>query len=227
MSPLVLAEDPLPPKDKQLLPEVHLIRDELRKARASIDNYDRELRKRSKQIVDLQHENQRLKDIISNLQNVHQKPDPKTLSDVSGPQIFSTKADTLSISEVGEKVTVLNEEIFLAAATLGEGLIHKHYEVSRKELEEAAALSQELVGEKLTSTLIAQSRKPEPEVAPLLVQVVLQMFMVGFCVSKIQSWHPGDSAIGEFLSAIYSEIHSSGKHRIDSKTKFCLTYNTF
>ena len=218
--------DTLPPKDEQFLPEEHLIRDELRKARASIDNYDRALRKRtnelrqaSKLIVDLQHENQRLKDIItgSNLQDVHQKPDPKTLSDVSGPQVFSTKVDTLSIPEVGERVTALNEEIFQVAATLGESLIHKRYELPQTELEEAAAISQELVGEKLTNTLFSQSKKPEPDVNPLLVQVVLQIFMVNFCVSKIQSWYPGDSTIGDLLSAIYTDIRFAGKHHIVSK----------
>ena len=213
-----------PPKDKELLPEDHLIRD----ARASIDNYDRELRKRTnelrqanQQIVDLQQESQRSKDIISNLQNLiraYQKLDPKTLqvSDVSG----STKADTLSISEVGERVTALNEEIFQAAATLGEGLIHKRFELSQTELEEAALLSHELVGEKLTNILNTQSKKPEPDINPLLVQVVLQIFMVKFCVSKILSWYPGDSVIGGFLSAIYTDIRLTGKHYIVLKLSF-------
>jgi hypothetical protein len=122
---------------------------------------------------------------------------------------------------VGEKVTPLNEEIFQAAATLGEALtIHKRHGLSQKELDAAAVVSKEMVGEKVTNILIAQAQKPETEVNPLLVQVVLQIFMVKFCVSKIQSWYPGDSYIGEFLSAIYSEIHSTGKHRIDSKPSF-------
>ena len=86
--------------------------------------------------------------------------------------------------------------------------------VFQTELEAAAAESQEMVGEELTNILITQSRQSEPEVNPLLVQVVLQTFMVKFCVSKIQSWYPADSAFGGFLSAIYFEIRSSGKkHR--------------
>ena len=152
--------------------------------------------------------------------NVHQELDAKTLS--GGPEVSSTrtKADALSISEVGEKVTALNEEIFQAAATLGQTLIHKRHEVTQTELEAATAVSYEMIGEKMSKLLIAQSQKPESEVNPLLVQVVLQIFMVKFCVSKIQSWYPGDSAIGEFLSAIYSDIRSKGKHRIDSKPNF-------
>ena len=192
------------------------------------DNYDCELRKKngelhqaSQLIGNLQHENQRFKDSISGFQTelniVHQQLED-TKTEVRGKELFdshtlSTKADTLSISEVGEKVTALNEEIFQAAATLGDALIHNRYEVSQTEFNAAVAESQGMVGEKLTDTLIAQSRKPEPEVNPLLVQVVLQIFMVKFCVSKIQSWYPSNSDIEGFLAAIYSEIRTTGKHR--------------
>ena len=53
---------------------------------------------------------------------VHQQlEDAEHLSEVRGKvlvgaQVFLTKADTISISEVGEKVTALNEDIFQAAA---------------------------------------------------------------------------------------------------------------
>ena len=216
-----------PPKDRyqQLKEEYHRLRDQYKQSRVIIENYDRELKRRTMELNkgnryithlqhESQHESQRSKDFISdllNLINVHQKLDPKTLSDASGPQISSTKPDTLSISEAGEKVTALNEEIFQAAATLGETLIRKRYEEYQIDLEEAAAVSQEMVGKKLTNILIAQAQKPEPEVNPLLVQIALQIFMVKFCVSKIQSWYPGDSTVEEFLSAIYSEIRSTGR----------------
>ena len=119
---------------------------------------------------------------------------------------------------MGDKVTALNEEIFQAAVTLGETLIRKRQEVSQTELDAAAAVSHEMVGEKMTNILITQSQKPEPEVNPLLVQVALQMFMAKFCFRKIRSWYPGDSTIEIILSAIHLEIHSNGKHhRIDSK----------
>ena len=105
---------------------------------------------------------------------------------------------------MGEKVTALNEEIFQAAATLGEALIHKHHELSKSDLDAAAAACREMVWKKMTNILITQSRKPEPEVNPLLVQVVLQVFMVNFFLvnflfSKIHSWYTGGSAIGESL----------------------------
>ena len=220
---------PPPPKDRyQLLEEeYHRTRDELRQAR---DIHDYELRRRdgelqqANQVIGhLQHETQRFKDSISGLQNelynIHQQlEDAKNLSEVRrkelfGAQVFLTKADTLSISEVGEKVATLNEGIFQAAATLGDILIHKrHDEVTQAYMDAATAESQEMVGEKLTNILITQSQKPEPEVNPLLVQVVLQIFMVQFCVSKIQSWYLDNSAIERFLGAIYSDIRSTRKH---------------
>ena len=82
-------------------------------------------------------------------------------------------------------------------------------------------MAREMVGEKMTNILIAQAQKKEPRVDPLLVQVVLQIYMVNFCVSKTQSWYPGDTAIGEFLSTIYSEIQSTGK--ASRGTDFCPT----
>ena len=139
---------------------------------------------------------------------VHQKLDAKILFD------FSTDTDTISISEVSKKVTALNEEIFQAAAVLGEDITHKRRELAKTRLDAAAAVSREMVGEKMTNLLITQSQKPEPEVNPLLVQAVLQIFMVNFCVSK--SWYPCNPAIGGSLAAIYSEIRSTGKHRIQS-----------
>ena len=221
---------PSPRLDKyQLLKEEHnRVRDELTQARATIETYDRELIRRNKElrqasqyIEHLQQENQRSRDSNNSLQNElnnvrQQLGDSKALSEARGKelvgsQVFLTKADTLSISEVGEKVTALNEEIFQAAATLGEALVHKRRELSQTEFDAAFAVSQEMIGEKMTNILIAQSQKQEPEVNPLLVQVVLQIVMVNFCVSKIQSWYPGDFSIGEFLSAIYSDIHSTGK----------------
>ena len=216
-----------PPKDKylQLLEEYHRLRDENNQSRATIESYDRKLRSRT---IAFNDESQRSKDTINALQNelndVHQQlEDAKALSEAREKKLFAAQVDdTLSIAEVGEKVFALNEENLQAATTLGEGLIRRRHEVSQTELEAAAAVIQEIVGEKMTNILIAQSQKLELEVNPLLVQVVIQIFIVKFCVSKIQSWYPGDSAIGEFLSAVYSNIRSTGNHpsRFDSKPNF-------
>jgi hypothetical protein len=82
--------------------------------------------------------NQQSKDTIRSLQNelinVHATfmSNQKTLKTFLK---FTRKnlliLDTLSISEVGEKVTALNEENFQVAAALGEALVHKSREVDR------------------------------------------------------------------------------------------------
>jgi len=87
------------------------------------------------------------------------------------------------------------------------------------DLEAATAVSQEMIGEKMTNILIIQSQKPEPKVNPVLVQVVLQISMVKFCDSKIQSWYPDldNSAVGGFLSAIYSDIRSTEEQAVSGQ----------
>ena len=222
--PIPTGGPPPPGLDKyQLLEEeYHRVRDELTQARATIENYDRELKRRNEKLREasqhidrLQHENQRLKDSMNGLQRKSESNEVQG-KELLGSQVFLTKVNTLSISEVGEKVTALNEENFQAAATLGEALKHKCYKVSQIDLD----VSRKIVGEKMMNILITQSQKPKPEVNPLLVQVVLQILMVDFCVSKIRSWYPTDSNIEAFLSAIYSQIRSAGKHRFDSKSSF-------
>ena len=204
---------PPPSKDKyQLLEEeYHRTRDELKQARG-------ELRQASQLIGNLQHENQRFNDSITGfeLNIVHQQQEDfeKKETEVRGNELFGAlallaKTATLSISKVGEKVTALNEEIFQAAAALGEAFP----QVLLSGFCAAAAESQETVGEKLKDIAIANPhwhdpnpKRLKPEVDPLLVQIVFQIFMVNFCVSKIQSWRPGDYPIESFLAELYSEI---------------------
>ena len=227
--------DPSPPKDKcQLLKEEsRQLRSELKQVQIDRDNYasklqksQGELRNANNHINQLLRDKQRSNDQINGLQielnNIHQQlEDAKTLSEGRGKKLvgahFLTKADTLSISEVGEKVTALNEEIFQAAATLGETLIHKRHEFeSQEDFNAARGESQNIIGPKITNVLISQSQIQESEINPLLAQVVFQIFMVKFCVSKIRSWYASDPTLAKSLSAIYSDIQvrSTGKHLI-------------
>lgn len=56
------------------------------------------------------------------------------------------------------------KKISRASTTLEEALFHKRHELSQKDLDAAAVVTQEMAMEKMTSILITQSRKPEPEV---------------------------------------------------------------
>ena len=217
---------PLIPPQPSLIDRYQQLKKEYRQSRATIDNYDRELKRRT---IESNNESQRSKDTINSLQNElnnvrQQLEDAKALSEVREEKLSSAQVYTLiEESELGCEVSVLNEEISYAAEELGESLIYKrHEDVSQTDLDAAAAVAQEMVGEKMTNILITQSLTLNPELNSLLVKVVIQILMVKFCVSKIQSWYPGDSAIGEVLSAIYSNIRSSGKNpsRFDSKSCF-------
>ena len=169
-----------PPEDLfDLKKEYHRIRDELRQARVVNKDYHCELRRRtgelrqaSRDVDHLQQECQRLKDSINGLQNdlnnVHQQlEDAKTLSEVRERRLIGAQVDTISISEVGDKVTALNEHIFQAAATLGETLVYNRHELSHTDLDAAAAVSHGVVGEKMTNLYITQSQTRKQQVNPL------------------------------------------------------------
>ena len=170
---------------------------------------------------ELDSENRRSKDTIRSLQHEitnmgRELQEYKNLSEIRGrelvgAQVFLTKADLLSISDVKDKVNALNGENFQASASLGESLVHFKYEVAEEEREAAYAQVCRTVSEPLARTLIKETQKPEPEVNPLLVQVVLEMYLVHFCSSMIESWFPGNRETSDFLTTIYTEIRRTGE----------------
>jgi hypothetical protein len=107
MSIIPTGGPPLPKDKYQLLKDKYYrIRDELRQAHGTIESYDRVLSRRNGELI-----------------NVHQQLEDAKRAKA---QVFSTKVDALSISEVGKKVTALNEEICKAAATSTSTLVDQH-----------------------------------------------------------------------------------------------------
>ena len=142
--------------------------------------------------------------------------DHKNLSEIRGRELvgaqvfFLTRADLLSISDVKDKVNALNEENFQASASLVDSLVHTKYELAKEDWDAAFSEACRAVSEPLARGLVKETQKPEPEVNPLLVQVVLEMYLVSFCSSKIESWFPGTRDTSDFLASIYTEIRQSG-----------------
>jgi len=171
--------------------------------------------------TELESENRRIKDTIRSLQ--HEKinmgrelQEYKMLSEIRGreligAQVFLKKADLLTVSDVKDKVNALNGENFQASASLGESLVHVKYELAKEEWEAAFAEVCRTVSEPLARALVKEAQKPEPEVNPLLVQVVLEMYLVHFCSSMIESWFPGNRETSDFLTTIYNEIRRAGE----------------
>ena len=171
--------------------------------------------------TELENENQRQKDTIRSLQHeltdtIREVQEFKNLSDIRGKellgaQIFLTKADLLTISDVKEMVNALNDEIFQASATLGDSLVHHKYGLAKEEKEAAFAEASRTISEPLARALVIEAQKPEPEINPLLVQVVFEMYLVHFCSSMIESWFPGNRETSDFLTTVYTEIRRTGE----------------
>jgi hypothetical protein len=171
-------------------------------------------------IMELESENHRQKDTIRNL--LHELQKYKDLSDIQGKEVitnrvFLSKADVLSISDIKDKVNALNQEIFQASAVLSQdSLIHHKYDLAKEELEAAFADVCRTVSEPLARVLVRERQKPrfvlDPE--PMLVQVVLGMYLVHFCSSRMFSWLPETQETSFRVSALYtSDIRRSGQSR--------------
>ena len=146
-----------------------------------------------------------------------QLADAKTLSEVrgkelKGAQVFLTKADTLSTTDVVQKVNALNEEIFQAAALLGEMLRNtERTDRTQEQVTVAFEKARWMLGEQMASILAAESVNPRTDLNPLLVQVVLQIAITSWCKFVVSSWKPSDGTVADFLAAIYSEIRQVGE----------------
>ena len=203
-------------------------KEELHRTRAKLQQLDSEFRRMktdnanmNRACYELDSENRRHKETIRILQHeltntVRELQEYKNLSDIRGKklvgaQAFLTKADLLSIPDVKEKVDALNDENFQVSVSLGDSLIHHKYELPTLEKKAAYAEASRAISGPLTRALIMEAQKPEPEINPLLVQVILEMYLANFCSSKIEPWFPGNRETSDFLTTIYTEIRRTGE----------------
>jgi len=163
----------------------------------------------------LLEENRSLKDELEAVKV--QLADAKALSEARGKelkgfQVFLTPADTLSTADIVQKVNALNEEIFQAAALLGEMLrMTERTDRTQEQITEAFEKAKWMLGEHMAAILAAESMNPRRDLNPLLVQVVLQIAMTTWCRFVVSSWKPNDSTMADFLAAIYSGIRQIGE----------------
>lgn len=166
----------------------------------------------------LRHENQRLREMIDGL-NVEVRAitkkyeDAKLLSEtrgkeLHGAQVFLTKADSLSVSDLIQKVNALNEEIFQAAASLGDFIVHTPWDVTEAELQARQKISSDVLGRPLAQVLITEAQKQDEPANPLLVQISLQVFLAEFCNNMIRSWSHDENS-DSYLRRLYDQIRTS------------------
>ncbi|CAA7260331.1 unnamed protein product [Cyclocybe aegerita] len=215
--------------------KVRLAEAKASKYRNTLEGYQAELyrsqgevRTYARTCRELQHDRQRLMEtntsLMHELNAVNRRlEETKALSDTRGKELigaqaFLTKADSLSISDVVQKVEGLNEEIFQAAASLGECITRRKYGLTEVQLGECFQRVSSLIGAPLASIIVEESHKSEEEPAnPLLVQVVLQVFLANFCVRKIRAWTPDDATINTFLKQTYEGIRDNEEQAVSGR----------
>ncbi|TFK22626.1 hypothetical protein FA15DRAFT_671321 [Coprinopsis marcescibilis] len=162
------------------------------------------------------------------LQNVKQQlSDAVNLSEVrgkelKGAQVFLTKADSLSTSDVVQKVLDLNDEIFQAAALLGETLAYQVYEDGVDRVEARQSLIQGsmerarwMLGPRLAEILAKESLKPPKEATnPLLVQIVMQSALTQWCYSVAHRWCTGTEHDNEVIQNLYEDIRATEEQAV-------------
>ncbi|PPQ99363.1 hypothetical protein CVT26_014306 [Gymnopilus dilepis] len=193
--------------------ELKYVKNEFRQCRHAYHEAHAERIRLKESVGGLQHE----------LSNVYKElEETKNLSEIRGrelvgAQVFLTKADSLSVSDVCDKLMVLNEEIFQAAASLGEVLSKTKRNISEADMKKHYERSCAFVGEPLVKVLLDQAKRDDPEVNMLIVQATLSVFLVGFCVSKLVPWHLTDRNIDGFLGNLYSEIRASEEQAVTGR----------
>ena len=179
----------------------------------------RDVRAQARYFQGVQYENQRLKERVGSLEHelksvTKRYKEVKSLLDTRGKeligaQVFLSKADSLSISDVTQKINALNQEIYQAAVFLGDSILRSKEKTSEEDLKRDVDHSKILLGPSLAKILHTTAEKADEYVHPFLVQVTLQAFLVHFCTKKIDQWTPQELPADQFLRTVYHEIRSS------------------
>lgn len=191
---------------QHFVPAYHNMELQLSSARRHIEVLQEELRGTRTELGGVK---QQLSDAV-NLSEVRGK-------ELKGAQVFLTKADAVSVNDVVGKVATLNEEVFQAAAVLGELLVNVSYpddvdriEARQRAIEEGNHDATFLLGEALVSQLASESVKPPKDRSnPLLVQIVMQSALTSWCDKICQMWRPGHTAGETTMKDLYEDIRKT------------------
>lgn len=193
------AYDKLLLDNQQLQAELRRFKSENHRLKGELQHLDGEVQRYREKSNSFQN--------LNELNRVYEDLEASRQLSLLNAQVFLTQADILSVSELTQKVTDINDEIFQAAALLAESLSRQ--EANRKSDEEknvSSAIALNILGEPMLRTLTS-SREREPNL--LLVQLTLQIYLTHFCRLKLETWYEGDAKTNEFLGLIYDEIHKT------------------
>ena len=204
--------------------EVLGLREERDRSQAALEAKDLEIQRIHEHYQDeLKQQRKKYKNTIEgfeyevdNLQ--HKFNEVTSLSDIrgrelAGAQTFLSTADTISVSEVVDKVTALNEEIFQAAAYLGDCVrcsSRRYNNLIPEDKDKAYRITKRILKDGLTGLLERQRREDWP-ISFLLVQVTVQTLLVEDCRAAICSWYQSNSTVNKSLQEMYDNICTSGR----------------
>lgn len=132
-------------------------------------------------------------------------------NELAGSQVFLTRADTISVADLRDQINALNDEIFQAAALLGDNMVLRTYQLSEHDGRLFHDRLQRFVGRKMLDIVCAQARSNVPKANALLIQVVIQIFLVEACEYEMVSWDPNEGEFSRNLARLYKGIHVSGE----------------
>lgn len=130
--------------------------------------------------------------------------------ELKGAQVFLTKADMISTTDVVQKVTTLNTEISQTASRFVE-LLHLTKNPNKAWQRQPTTMEKRMLGEKLASDLHELSNRHSlasgrTEPNPLLIQVVFQIAITTWCSSMVSSWELNDRQLADSMASMYSGI---------------------
>jgi len=195
--------------------EGYLYRKEFENLRSDYGRLVVDARAQTRFLQSVQYENRRLKERVGSLEHelksvTKRCKDVKLLSDERvGTQVFLSKADSLSISDVTQKIHTLNQEIYQAAASLTDSIVRSKENLSEEDSKQYVDHSKTLLGPSLAQILHTAAGKSDEPLNLFLVQATLQAFLINFCKKKIDQWTEVESSTDQFLHTLYHEIRSS------------------
>ena len=204
--------------------ELLTLRRETRQQKAEIADYEKQLKGKDKDVLRLSSEKQHWQEQLDTMHHrlnqaerqircldhlTHSKLGART-EGVYGP---TRRAKLATVTrdpslEVMGAVAALNEEILQSANLMVENLERtKSFYPTSGDL----TLSRSSIGNKLTSMLKSQASDDTKGFRFLLMQVVLEVFMVHWCTSIIEGWYPKQQSFADLLIEMHSKtVTSSG-----------------
>ncbi|KAF8912202.1 hypothetical protein CPB84DRAFT_762411 [Gymnopilus junonius] len=114
--------------------------------------------------------------------------------------------------EVMGALSALNEEILQSANLLVENLERTK---SAYPTSDDTTLARTMLGSKVTTMVQAQANDRSKAFRFLLMQVVLEVFMVNWCTSIIEGWYPKQQSFADLLIEMNSKVATSSAPRVD------------